>query len=353
MHVVIMAGGAGTRFWPLSRRHRPKQLLSLFGGEPMITQTVERFDGLVPPERILVVTSETLADAVAEAVPQLPRENILLEPVGRNTAPCIGMAAVEVRNRLGRDDEVLAVFPADHFIRDVDAFRAAVDKAAEHAESGAIVTLGVEPTKPETGYGYIRCGEPKGDGVRAAAGFVEKPDQKTALEYLHDGNYLWNSGMFCFRVDVILGEIDRQLPDLAAHLTALGPALAGADRDGVAAVFDAIEPVSIDYGVMEGASNVLVVPVRFGWSDVGHWDALPSVAPTDDAGNVKMGDVIMVDCRQSVLMGHDDRVLAAVGLDHIVVVDTEDAVLVAVRDRVQEVRAIVDALKTRDANDLF
>ncbi len=349
MHVVIMAGGAGTRFWPLSRRHRPKQLLNLFGDTPMIAQTVDRFAGLVPPEKILIVTNEALAEAVSEAVPQIPTENVLLEPVGRNTAPCIGMAAVAVRERLGSADEVLAVFPADHFIRDEEAFRDAVRLAAAEAEEGAIVTLGIEPTKPETGYGYIRCGDPISDTVRVADAFVEKPDRETALKYLTDGNYLWNSGMFCFRIDAVMSEVERQLPELAAHLEELAPAI-GKDDEEVAKVFAQITPVSIDYGVMEGAENVRVVPVRFGWSDVGHWDALPSVAKTDDDGNVAIGDVITIDCRDSVLMGHDDRVLAAVGLERIVVVDTEDAVLVAPRDRVQEVRAIVEALKGRDGD---
>lgn len=348
MHVVIMAGGAGTRFWPLSRRHRPKQLLTLFGETPMISQTVDRFEGVVPPERILIITSESLADAVAEAVPQVPRENILLEPVGRNTAPCIGLACVVLRDRLQRGDEVVAVFPADHYIRDPAAFRDSVQQAVDHADSGAIVTLGIEPTKPETGYGYIKAGAEVADGVRAVERFVEKPNRKNALHYLTDGDYLWNSGMFAFRVDAMLGEIGRQLPALAAELEALAPAIAAKDDDAVAEIFERIEPVSIDYGVMEGAKNVAVVPVRFGWSDVGHWDALPYVAETDDAGNVTMGDVVAVDCRDSVLIGHDERVLAAVGLDHVVVVDTEDAMLVAVRDRAQEVRAIVEALKNRD-----
>jgi mannose-1-phosphate guanylyltransferase len=349
MHVVIMAGGAGTRFWPLSRRRRPKQLLTLFGDQPMIAQTVSRFDGLVPPEKILIVTNESLADAVLEAVPQIPRENVLLEPVGRNTAPCIGMAAVAVRERTGDTSEVLAVFPADHFIRDEESFRSAVSLAVEQAERGAIVTLGIEPTKPETGYGYIRCGVPVAPDVKVADAFVEKPDRDTALRYLTDGNYLWNSGMFCFRIDTILVEFERQLPDMSQKLEALAPTI-GTDAEQFAEIFASIEPVSIDYGVMEGAANVHVVPVSFGWSDVGHWDALPSVAETDDSGNVAIGDVITIDCRDSVLIGHDDRVLAAVGLDRIVVVDTEDAVLVAPRDRVQEVRAIVDALKMRDGD---
>ncbi len=349
MHVVIMAGGAGTRFWPLSRRHRPKQLLTLFGGTPMITQTVARFAGLVPLERILIVTSESLANDIAEAVPDLPAENILLEPAARNTAPCIGMACVALRERLGNSDEVVAVFPADHFIRDVSAFQAAVQQAATEAETGAIVTLGVEPTVPETGYGYIHTGKELSPGVLSVEAFVEKPNRVRALEYLTDGNYLWNSGMFCFRIDAMLGEMARQMPELSAQLEAMAPALTSGDAAALAAVFENVESESIDYGIMEGAERVRVVPVRFGWSDVGHWDALPSVAETDDAGNVTMGDVVAVDCRDSVLIGHDDRVLAAVGLDHVVVVDTEDAMLVASRDRVQEVRAIVEALKKRDS----
>ncbi|MCB9506245.1 MAG: NTP transferase domain-containing protein [Myxococcales bacterium] len=348
MHVVIMAGGAGTRFWPLSRRHRPKQLLSLFGETPMITQTVARFEGMVPVDHIWIVTNDALGDAIAEAVPGVPRENILTEPVARNTAPCIGLAAAAIRARTGRGDEVMAVFPADHFIRDRAAFQAAVAHAVREAESGAIVTLGIEPTKPETGYGYIRCGDALEDGVMTADAFVEKPDAETALAYLTDGHYLWNSGMFAFRVDAILDELDRQLPTLGAQVRAMEPLLAAGDDAALTALFEEIQPVSIDYGVMEGARNVRVVPVRFGWSDVGHWDALPQVADTDDSGNVLMGDVVAVDCRESVLMGNDARVLAAVGLDRLVVVDTVDAVLVAPRDRVQEVRAIVEALKGRD-----
>ncbi len=349
MHVVIMAGGAGTRFWPLSRRHRPKQLLSLFGDDPMVTQTVRRFDGIVPPENILIVTSCTLAEAIREAVPGIPPENVLTEPMPRNTAPCIGLAAVTIRDRLGRDDEVLAVFPADHFIRDVERFRRSVTSAAEQAVGGAIVTIGIEPTVPETGYGYIRTGDDIGPGILAADAFVEKPDRDTALRYVTNGNYLWNSGMFCFRIDTILEEIRRQLPELGTQLEDLAPAVASGDEAALSDVFLRIAPVSIDYGVMEGARNVQVVPARFGWSDVGHWDALPSVSETDAEGNVCIGDVVAVDCHDSVLVGHDHRVLAAVGLERLVVVDTEDALLVAPRERVQEVREIVDRLKGRNS----
>lgn len=314
----------------------------------MIAKTVERFDGVVPSDRIWIVTSEALADAIADAVPNVPRANILCEPIGRNTAPCIAMATVAIRERTGDPASVIAVFPADHFIRDVDAFRAVVQTAVTAASAGGILTVGIEPTKPETGYGYIRCGADAGDGALAVEQFVEKPDAATAMAYLQDGSYLWNAGMFAFRIDTMLDELARQLPTLAEQSEAMAVALANDDRDALRAVFETIAPVSIDYGVMEGASQVRVVPGRFGWDDVGHWDALPSVADTDDDGNVTMGDVVAVDCHHSVLVGHDHRVLAAVGLDHIVVVDTEDAVLVAPRERVQEVRAIVEALKGRD-----
>lgn len=346
MYAIIMAGGAGTRFWPLSRRRRPKQLLSLFGGKPMIAETVDRLEGLIPPERVLVVTNEVLADAVREALPSVPAENVLSEPMGRNTAPCIAMAAAAVRSAAGAE-EVMVVLPADHFIRDVDAFRATLAAAANEAEGGAIVTLGIEPTKPETGYGYIRCGSPLSEGVREVDRFVEKPDHATAMTYLQDGNYLWNSGMFCFRVDRILGEFSAQLPALAAEVDPIASALERRDASALREVFERIEPVSIDYGVMEGAEDVRVLPASFGWSDVGHWDALPSVTATDSKGNVQMGDVVAVDCTECVLVGHDRRVLATVGLERIVVVDTEDALLVAPRDRVQEVRRVVEALKAR------
>lgn len=347
---MIMAGGAGTRFWPMSRRHRPKQLLSLFGGKPMIAETVARFEGLVPIEQIIVVTADGLVDAIREAVPNLPHGNILAEPVGRNTAPAIGLAASEILRRSGDPATVMTVFPSDHFIRDVPRFRETVALAARIASSGAIVTLGIEPTTPETGYGYIRRGEMADDGSAAVEQFVEKPPRETALEYFADGNYLWNAGMFAFRLDTILGEIERQMPALHGALGAIAEALTVGDLVRYAELFEKLESISIDYGVMEKATSVRVIPVSFGWSDVGHWDTLPEVASTDARGNVTIGDVVAIDCDDSVLVGHDRRVLAAVGLQRIVVVDSEDAILVAPRDRVQEVRKVVESLRNRGGN---
>jgi mannose-1-phosphate guanylyltransferase len=348
MYVVIMAGGSGTRFWPLSRRRRPKQLLSLFGDRPMVAETVERFVSFVPREQILIVTSEQLAAAIREAVPDLPPENVLCEPFGKNTAPCIGLAAAAVRARGGTADDVIAVFPADHFIRDVDGFQRLVRLAADVASGGPIVTIGIEPTKPETGYGYILRGETRADGSAEVVEFVEKPGRDTALRYVRDGRYLWNAGMFFFRLDTIEREIDRQLPHLSAQMPTLADALLRGDTVALSSAWELVEAVSIDYGVMEKAAAVRVVAATFGWSDVGAWDALPEVADVDESGNVTMGDVVAIDCHGCVLVGHDRRVLAAVGIEGLVVVDSEDALLVAPRDRAQEVRNIVESLRHRD-----
>lgn len=347
MYAVILAGGSGTRFWPLSRKHRPKQLLSLFGDRPMVAETVHRFEGLVPLEQTLVVTSEGLASSITDALPELPAANVLAEPVGRNTAPCIGLAALALLDRTGDPSTVMGVFPADHFIRDRRRFQDAVRRAVAAAESGAIVALGIEPTRPETGYGYIRHEALDDDGTARVESFVEKPTREVAMRYLHDGSYLWNAGIFVFRIDTILAEFARQMPKLRAQLDEAAAALRDGDEARLAEVYGAIEGESIDYGIMEGAEHLRVVAAPFGWSDVGAWDALPDVTETDTRGNVAIGDVISRDCNECVLMGHDRRVLAAVGLERIVVVDTEDALLVAHKDRVQEVRAIVEALRGR------
>ena len=349
-YIVIMAGGAGTRFWPMSRKHRPKQLLTLFSDRPMVAETVARFAGLVPMERVLIVTSEALRKAVMDAVPELPKENVVAEPEARNTAACIALAAAEIEVRTGGRDAVMAVFPADHYIRDEANFRQTAMRAARLAERGGIVTLGIEPTKPETGYGYMKRGGLDDMGAAQVERFVEKPDRDTALKYLAGGDYLWNAGIFAFRLDVILGEFERQMPALYGLYPELMKTVADQNRLAMAKVYARIPAVSIDYGVMEGARDVRVIPATFGWSDVGAWDALSDVNETDDRGNVMIGDVVAIDCANSVFVGHDRRVLAAVGLDRIVVVDSEDALLVAPRDRVQEVRAIVESLRSRDGN---
>lgn len=346
MHVVIMAGGSGTRFWPLSRRDRPKQLLSLGGDRPLVAETLARFEGWVERDHQWVVTAEGLRDVMAEALPSLLPAQMLLEPVPRNTAPCIALAAATILRRTRNRDAVLGVFPSDHFIRDVGTFRAQVAKASEVAATGGIVVIGIPPTHPETGYGYIRHGEPDAEGVAVVEAFVEKPDRERALQFLADGTHLWNAGMFFATAGTLLDAFEEHMPSLFSALDAVVDAQESGSED-FATRFAGLPSESFDFGVLERARHVRVLPAAFGWSDVGHWDALPEVHSTDAEGNVTLGDVVAIDCRDSVLIGHDRRVLAAVGLDRLVVVDSEDALLVAPRARAQEVRRIVDALRAR------
>ena len=355
MHAIIMAGGSGTRFWPLSRRLKPKQLLALFSDKTMLAETVERLAPLSSPEDTLIVTGAHLVEGVTDALPQLPEANIIAEPVGRNTAPCIGLACHLIRHRSGqRVDPLVGVFPADHHIEHPAAFRAAISAALEAASKpGVIVTLGIEPTRPETGYGYIRFA-PSDELARDVVRFVEKPDRATAEGYLASGEYLWNAGIFFFRASTMLGEIDRQLPDMASKLKAIAAAFGTDDApSALTTIFPTIEGVSIDYGVMEGAPSVKVVPVDAGWNDVGHWDALPELLDKDGAGCVVRGDVIAIDALNSVAYNaRPDHVVAMVGVEDLIVVTTQDATLILPRSRAQDVRHIVAALKERGGDHL-
>lgn len=341
MIAVILAGGSGTRFWPLSRPERPKQLVRLFGERVMIGQTVERLASICGVERVLVVCGASLLEATREALPELPAQNFIVEPAARNTAPAIALAAAHARHRFG--DEVIGVFPSDHFIGDVEAFAATVAQAVAHAERGGIVTLGITPSRPETGYGYIRRGEvlEQGGAWRVDA-FVEKPDRATALEYLASGGYDWNAGMFFFRPTALFGELARQLPDTHAAIGEIEAALGTGALDEVTrAAFARVDATSIDFGVMEGARDVKVVPASFAWSDVGHWAALPEVRAPDEDGNVVEARAILDEVRDSILLSTDpDCVIAASGVEGLVIVATPDAVLVVPRERAQRVREL-------------
>jgi len=347
MYVVIMAGGTGSRFWPLSRRSRPKQLLPFVTERAMLAETILRLQPLTDPEHTLVVTSAHLVPEVSRLVPSLPAANILAEPVGRNTAPCIGLASRLIAHRLGDRDEVIGVFAADHHVEDVPAFLAAVQRAADcAAHSDAIVTLGIAPTRPETGYGYIEPAPDSGDPP-AVARFVEKPDLDTARRYVEEGITLWNAGIFVFRARTMLDELDRQLPELAHGLARLDADL-DTPRFGEAmeAIFPTLPSVSIDYGVMEGARTVRVVKADCGWSDLGHWAALSEVLERDAAGNVTRGAALLVDCEDTVVVNErPDHVVTAVGLKGLVVVATADATLVLPAERSQDVRLVVNALE--------
>lgn len=342
---VLLCGGVGSRLWPVSRELHPKQFLPLVGELSMLQATLARTDDLSasPP---VVVCNEEHRFMVAEQLRQVDLRPgaLLLEPQGRNTAPAVALAALR---ELARDPEaLLLVLPADHLIRDVEAFTRAVVAALPLAREGRLVTFGVVPTHPETGYGYVRCGATLGEDSFALDSFVEKPDLDTAQAYLESGNYLWNAGMFLFRAATYLEELSRERPEMVEQCRAA--------MDGAAVDMDFIRPDgeaflacpsdSIDYAVMEHTRNGAVVALDCGWSDVGAWSSLWEVAERDDRGNATQGDVLLDNCRDSYFRS-ESRLVAATGVDNLVVVETPDAVLVADRERVQDVKNLVAQLK--------
>ena len=356
LHAVIMAGGSGTRFWPASRQRRPKQLLSLIGDEPLIRTTFKRILPLVPAENVWVVTTEATAELTRETLPELPAENVLIEPMDRDTAACAGFAAVVIGHR--DPDAVCVVLPADHVIRETSRFRLAVAAGAELVgREGGLLTFGVRPTRPETGFGYLQVGMEHGSvdewSIRRLARFVEKPDPETARQYLSEGGYLWNSGIFVWPVAELKAEIERQLPMLAKGLDRIARALGTDDEDAIVAeVYPGLQKISVDYGIMEGAERCWTIPVDFPWSDVGAWPALSELLDADVHGNASRGRIVSLDCTDSVLIG-DGTLVAAAGLKDLIVVATTDAVLVVPSGDAQRVKEIVAVLEERGWNDVL
>ena len=347
---VILSGGSGTRLWPLSREAYPKQFLALTGDDSMLQATFKRVAPLASAAP-LVVANEEHRFMVAQQLREIgcTPSAILLEPVGRNTAPAIAVAALKAMEH--GEDPLLLVLPSDHVIADAAAFREAVNSAVKAAEAGALVTFGIVPTAPETGYGYIRA-EDGGEGVRKVAQFVEKPDAATAEKYLVSGGYFWNSGMFLFRASAYLAELETHCPAIfASSREALTKAKVDADFVRLdKAAFAACPSDSIDYAVMENTAAAAVLPMSVGWNDVGSWSALWEVAQQDGDGNAHHGDVLARDCRNTLAWA-DHRLVALLGLDNVVVVDTDDAVLVAHKDKVQDVKHIVAALKQQGRSE--
>jgi mannose-1-phosphate guanylyltransferase len=348
MFAVILAGGSGTRLWPLSRQSRPKQMLRLLGERTMFQLTVDRLLPMFKPGQILVVTGREHAEELMQQAPEIPRENFLVEPMGRNTAPAIGLAALHLRRRDPRAR--MAVLPADHYIRDEARFRAVLRAAFQVAERGFLVTLGIRPAYPATGFGYIERGELLGrfGGFLAhrVQAFREKPDPATAERFVADGRHSWNSGMFVWQVDRILEEIARHMPELAAGLGALEDAL-GSPEEGEALgrIWPGMPNTSIDYGVMERAQEVAVIPAEFGWNDIGSWAALLDILAGDDQSNVVLGtEHLGLDTSGSLIFGNG-RMVATLGVRDLIIVDTDDVLLVCPRERAQDVRLLVEALK--------
>ena len=350
MFAVIMAGGKGTRFWPRSRERMPKHLLDILGERTILRETVDRIRPIVPAERTLVVTGRSHAAEVIRQLPEIPPENILIEPVGRNTAPCIGLAALHILKRI--KDEVMLVLPSDHRIGDDAAFRRILQAAAGEAIHGdPLVTIGIRPTGPETGYGYIEQGDPASrfgdDRIYRVRSIREKPPREEAERYLAQGGFSWNSGMFVWKASTIMSAIERFLPDLHRGLMQIREAI-GTDREEevVAKIYAGLQPISIDYGVMEKAEEVLVIPGSFGWSDLGSWDALWEVSAKDAQGNAVRGEFIAVDAADS-LVHSPGKLVALVGVRDLIVVETEDALLVCRRGRSQDVRKVVEEIEKR------
>jgi mannose-1-phosphate guanylyltransferase len=353
---VIMAGGVGERFWPQSRRSHPKQLLDLTGRGSMIRLTLERLDGLSKPEETLIVTNEDQREAIlAEVGDRVPADNVIGEPVGQNTAPCIGLAAVVLRRAHG--DEPMVVLPADHLVDPVEGFQGQVRAGGEYVrENGSLLTFGIRPTRAETGYGYIRSGEELAtrDNARIlrAEAFLEKPDAARAQEFVDAGGYYWNSGMFMWTAGAILSEIETHIPELHRVLMEIEAGMGTKPLpDVLKSLYPQAPSISIDYGVMEKAGDVVVLEASFDWNDVGSWEFVREVAERDADGNALVGDHVLVDTRNSTVVARD-RVVGVLGLEDVVVVDGGDTVLVCARDRVQEVKKIVQALKDRGRTDL-
>jgi mannose-1-phosphate guanylyltransferase len=350
-YAVIMAGGGGTRLWPLSRRKRPKQMLRLFDDRSLFQTSITRLAGLFPPERIFVVTVQEQAEELRAQAPEIPVENFLLEPMPRGTASVVGMAAVALRKR--DPQAVMAVLTADHFIRDEARFRGYLAAAQQVAQDDYLVTLGIRPTHPSTGFGYIRQGASIGEYAQTPAfeveRFIEKPDEPAAERLLEDGNHSWNSGMFIWRVDRILAEFARQMPALLTALEAIEAAWDTPDQAAVLErIWPTIEPETIDYGVMEYATRVAVIPTSgLGWNDVGSWDSLFDVLESDQRGNIAIGGKhIDLDTRDSlVYVDGEGRLVVTIGVEDLVLVDTGDVLLVCHKDQAQRVRQVVSSLK--------
>ncbi len=356
LHAVIIAGGAGTRFWPASRAAHPKQLLSLVGDDSLLRATVNRLAARVPHERMVIATGAHLVEATASALPEIPRRNILAEPAPRNTAPCIAWATATILR--AEPEAVVAVFPADHFIADEAGFVASLDRAVESAQRGYITTIGVVPTRPETGYGYIETGEELSPGLRDVVRFVEKPDLALAERYVAGGKHLWNAGMFFFQGKLMMDAVREHLPEVAAAMAALDAAAArGDEAAALANVFPTLPSVSIDVGIMEKERRLAVVPATFTWNDVGSWLSCWELAPHDAAKNAVPEGTVAVDARGNLVWDRrgagPKRTYALLGVSDLVLVETDDAVLVLPRDRAQDVRAIVDALRAAGRTDLL
>jgi mannose-1-phosphate guanylyltransferase len=356
MIALIMAGGSGTRFWPRSRGCQPKQFLRIIGEQTMIQSTVERIKSKVGSRNIFLVAGENHINHLKNQLPQIPIDNIIIEPHCRSTAPCIGLSAIHLKDRFS-DDEVMMVLPADHIIENKEEFLSSVEAACQAALQDYLVTFGIVPQYPETGYGYIYLDEMvstiNDQELYRVKRFVEKPDKKRAKEYVESGKYLWNSGMFVWKIGVILEKISKHLPDLYERLLKINSALKEKrSHDKIAELYSSIEETSIDHGVMEKASDIYCLKASFQWSDVGSWSALKNILNADSHGNVCQGKLIEIDSKNNLVYS-PEKLVATIGVEGLVIVNTDDVLLICDGRRDQEVKDIIKKLKERGYNKLL
>ena len=359
VYAVIMAGGAGTRFWPRSREKSPKQLLEIVGKGTMLQNTVKRISDLIQPSNILIVTNKLQKGMVAKQLPQIPSTNIIVEPLGRNTAPCIGLAALFIRRM--DPEAVMVALPADHIMQNEDKFREVLRLAIWVAyESSSLITIGVQPTRPETGYGYIQVvDEDDGTnpylmrGVYKVKTFAEKPNVATAHQFLQSGDFLWNSGMFIWRVDAITQEIQRLLPELFGELAKVDATI-GTEKfeHAMETSYRIIRGISIDYGVMEKAKSVYVIRGNFGWSDVGSWDEVYRISGRDEGGNSITGRTFSQGTKNTLVYA-GNKFVATIGVEDLIVIVTDDSVLVCKQGQSQDVKEVVDYLRRKEMTDFL
>ncbi|ONI48023.1 mannose-1-phosphate guanylyltransferase [Candidatus Epulonipiscium fishelsonii] len=350
--VLIMAGGKGERFWPKSRKNFPKQFLNLTSdNKTMIQHTVERISELVEEENIFIVTNKEYKDLVYEQLPNIPMQNILLEPMAKNTAPCIGLAAMHIKKKY--EDAIMIVLPADHLIKYTELFIDTLKEGIKVAEEDSnLVTIGIMPSYPETGYGYINFGSRKENhtGVYNVKHFVEKPNIEKAKEYLSSGKYLWNSGIFIWKVGSILENFKNLLPQIYEDLIPIYESIGQPNEDEIVYYqFNKMKAVSIDYAIMEQAENIFTIPGNFGWDDVGSWLTLERINTTNESGNVVKGNVITIDTFDSIIQA-EDKLIALVGIEDLIVVDTEDALLIVDKNKTQDIKKVVENLKICNRN---
>jgi len=351
---VILAGGGGTRFWPLSRKDLPKQYLNLSGNNALINETILRHNKLISYEHTFIVTSKNQYKPLSEVlVKEIPTENIILESIGRNTASCILYAAMKIYQKYG--DGIMCVFPSDHYIIDEESYRKVLQSAIDLAENtDKLITIGVKPTYPSTGYGYIKYNS----GSKIEAGyevlnFTEKPSYEIACQYLQESSYLWNSGTFFGKLSVILENFNRFLPRMYLQMDKIKEYFWQENEGKVLdSIYQSLQSISIDYGILERSSDVYVIPGEFGWNDIGSWDSLGSIFPSDKHGNIVKADHLSVDTHQCIIYG-DKNLIATIGLEEMIIVSVDDATLICPKSRAQDVKQIVDLLKDKGRFDLL